>query len=85
MKKKKSDKMCLFCNGATGPKVKRRNLFKAFLSGRRIKCMRHKRNNEKNGRLTSKRVKAETDLKQSVEVWLIKTKFISSSIGLTRQ
>lgn len=27
-----------------------------------------KNNNEKNGRLTSKRVKAETDLKQSVEV-----------------
>lgn len=47
--------------------------------------MRHKRNNEKNGRLTSKRVKAETDLKQSVEVWLIKTKFVNSFIGLKRQ
>lgn len=47
--------------------------------------MRHKRNNEKNGRLTSKHVKAETDLKQSVEEWLIKTKFVNSFVCLERQ
>lgn len=40
--------------------------------------------NEKNGRLTSKRVKAETDLKQSVKVWLIKT-FVNSFVDLKRQ